>query len=190
MTTEQHPWNNTLLTQHLATNSRVFNNDRRQHCRLWQYGINLGLDLLSLNMDSWIFCLMKSFPEFLNLEYPILLGRHDVDLWTVTDPSEEQSFSIFRVRQSRNLFLLDLTPVYFQLITYISTRGLCSTVSTLQSNMFPILNASLGTVSRTTISFYFIFLNNMNTDNYVPVIYSRGLKNMSQSCVLLFMTIL
>jgi hypothetical protein len=54
--------------------------------------------------------------------------------------------------------------------------------------MRPLLNVSLGTVSRTTISF--IFFNNLNIVNCVPVIYSRDLTNMFQLYLILFLTVL
>ena len=75
MATEQHPGNNTLPTQHLATKSRYFQRWLKTALPTVT-ACNKPRSELSLNMDSWNFCLLKNFPEFLNLEYPLLLGCH------------------------------------------------------------------------------------------------------------------
>ena len=158
MTNEQHPGNNTLPTQHLATKSRFFNDDRRQHCRLWRHGINLGLNLLPLNMDSWNFCLMKNLPEFLNLENPILLGRYLCRLVDSYGPFGRANCLHLQAQAVQELVPSGLNSRQFPAVwspTFLP--AVCSTLSALQSNTRPLLNASLGTVSRTTISFYFIF---------------------------------
>jgi hypothetical protein len=80
MATEQHPGNNILPTQHSETKYRSFQRWSKIALSTVTAWNNLGLHLLPLNIDSWIFFLIKNLPEFLNLEHPIFLGRHAVDL--------------------------------------------------------------------------------------------------------------